>query len=496
MRPLPIAIIGYATRLPRTTDARFWDDLRAGRSLLSTVAPDRWPQSAFWHPERTHPGTSVSFAAGSLGDVSGFDAGFFRISPREAAAMDPQQRILLELAWEALDRASLRPRRLRGSPTGVFLGLSSTDYAYRSADDLACLGPNSATGTTASIAANRLSYVFDWHGPSFVVDTACSSGMVAFHQACHSLTLGECDLALAGAISLHLHPYGFLIFSKASMLSPRGLSQPFQAGADGYVRSEGAGFFVLKPLAQARRDGDPILAVVAATGNNTDGYKSGITVPRAEAQAALLNRVYTSAGLDPSHLHYVEAHGTGTAVGDPIELEAVGRALTRGRQTPLPVGSVKSNLGHLETASAVPGLLKAIYCLQRRELPPTIGITEINPQLPLDRYPLDIVRELRPLPERGTLHIGVNSFGFGGANAHALLQSPPRWRTTRAALQNIPSASGPRPLLLTAADTAALRAMAAELIPFRPRFRARFRARPLPDPISSRAPCAAHNALV
>ncbi|MGC9239933.1 MAG: polyketide synthase, partial [Acidithiobacillus sp.] len=405
----PVAILGYASRLPQTSDSRFWQDLQAGRNLISQVEPTRWSQDSFWHPDRSHPGTAVSFAAGSLGDVAGFDAAFFRISPREAAAMDPQQRLLLELSWEALDRAGLRPRRLRGSNTGVFVGLASTDYAYRSADDLAAIGPNTATGATASIAANRLSYVFDWHGPSFVIDTACSSGMVAFHQACMALARGECDLALAGAISLHLHPYGFLIFSKASMLSPRGLSRPFQAGADGYVRSEGGGFFVLKPLAQARRDGDPILAVVAATGMNTDGSKSGITVPRADAQAALLSRVYANAGLDPRELHYLEAHGTGTAVGDPIELEAIGRALTRDRQTPLPVGSVKSNLGHLETASAVPGLLKAIHCLRHRELPPTIGITEINPELPLDRYSLDIVRELRPLPERGTLHIGVNS---------------------------------------------------------------------------------------
>lgn len=370
-----IAIVGYASRLPQTDDARFWDDLLAGRTLVTRVAADRWAQPPFLHPDRAHPGTSVTFAAGSLGDISGFDAGFFRISPREAAAMDPQQRLLLEMSWEALAQAGIRPGDLRGSRTGVFVGLSSTDYAYRLADDPAALGPHSATGGTASIAANRISYVFDLQGPSLITDTACSSGLVAFHQACQALRTGECGLALAGAISLHLHPYGFLVFSQASMLSATGRSRPFQAGADGYVRAEGGGVFVLKRLDQARRDGDPVLAVVAGTGINADGAKNGLTVPRAETQAALLRHVYTGAGLDPQDLDYLEAHGTGTAVGDPVELEAVGQALARYRPArhPLPVGSVKGNVGHLETASAVPALIKAIHCLRTRCVPPARG---------------------------------------------------------------------------------------------------------------------------
>ncbi|XTI73124.1 type I polyketide synthase [Acidithiobacillus sp. AC3] len=460
-----VAIIGQATRLPQRADTRFWQALVAGESLLTRVAPDRWGQSAFLHALRGHPGTSVTFAAGSLGDVAGFDAGFFRVSPREAAAMDPQQRLLLEMTWEALVQAGQPLRRLRGSPTGVFLGLASTDYGYRFADDLAALGPNSATGVTASIAANRLSYVFDWRGPSLVIDTACSSGLVAFHRACESLLRGECELALSGAINLHLHPFGFLIFSKASMLSASGRSRPFQEGADGYVRAEGGGIFLLKTLERARRDGDPILAVVLGTGNNTDGYKSGLTVPSAAAQASLLTQVYNQAGIDPRQLDYVEAHGTGTAVGDPIELEAIGAALTPERSDPLLVGSVKSNLGHLETASAVPGLLKVIHSLHARQVPPTIGVESINPRLPLDRYPLEIVRELRPLPAQGTLTMGVNSFGFGGANAHAILQSPPRWRATRR--KDAPTQISPRrPLLLTAATEAALQASASDLLDF------------------------------
>ncbi len=469
-----IAIVGYASRLPQTDDARFWDDLLAGRTLVTRVAADRWAQPPFLHPDRAHPGTSVTFAAGSLGDISGFDAGFFRISPREAAAMDPQQRLLLEMSWEALAQAGIRPGDLRGSRTGVFVGLSSTDYAYRLADDPAALGPHSATGGTASIAANRISYVFDLQGPSLITDTACSSGLVAFHQACQALRTGECGLALAGAISLHLHPYGFLVFSQASMLSATGRSRPFQAGADGYVRAEGGGVFVLKRLDQARRDGDPVLAVVAGTGINADGAKNGLTVPRAETQAALLRHVYTGAGLDPQDLDYLEAHGTGTAVGDPVELEAVGQALARYRPArhPLPVGSVKGNVGHLETASAVPALIKAIHCLRTRCVPPTAGLDTLNPDLPLDRYPLEIVRETRPLRPAGPLHIGINSFGFGGANAHALLQGPPRWRRPRAPHSAPPGQdagkdpgipAGARPFLLTAADQPALRQSATGL---------------------------------
>lgn len=457
-----IAIVGYSTRLPRTTDERFWADLIAERNLLTEVASDRWAYSAYRHPDRSHPGTSVSFSAGSLGDVAGFDAGFFRISPREAASMDPQQRLLLEMSWEALSHAGAKPSTLRGKHCGVFIGLASIDYAYRQADDLACIGPHSATGLTASIAANRLSYFYDWRGPSLVVDTACSSGLVAFHQACRSLLSGESDIAVTGAINLHLHPFGFVIFSKASMLSSSGKIRPFQAEADGYVRSEGGGVFVLKPYKAALREGDRILAVVAHSAINTDGHKSGLTVPRVESQAALLRETYAAAGIAPDEVDYLEAHGTGTAVGDPIEVEAIGQALGEGRTkgNPLPIGSVKSNLGHLETASAVPSLLKAIHCLHQRRIPPTIGIDELNPNLPLDRYGLEIVTRTHALPDTGRLTIGVNSFGFGGANAHVVLQSPPPRRSRPRAVRSSCSGAAALPLMLSAATKEALRQVA------------------------------------
>ena len=463
MKNEKIAIIGYASRLPQTSDATFWEDLLAGRNLLTRVAEDRWAQYGFEHPSRAHPGSSVTFAAGSLGDVGGFDAGFFRISPREAAAMDPQQRLLLEMSWEAFAHAGIPVLRLRGSRCGVFIGLASTDYGYRLTDDLAAIGANSATGSTASIAANRLSYFYDLQGPSMVVDTACSSALVAFHQACQSLLHGESDLALTGAINLHLHPFGFLIFSKASMLSAEGRSRPFDAAADGYVRAEGGGVFVLKEHAAALRDGDRILAVVAHTAINTDGHKAGLTIPRVAAQAALLTAAYSAAGIDPDAIDYIEAHGTGTAVGDPLEVEAIGRALGARRRAdnPLPLGSVKSNLGHMETASGVPGLLKAIHCLQQRTVPATIGVTRLNPRLPLADFGLEVVTATRALRTTGSLTVGVNAFGFGGANAHVILERAAEPRRRRRSPEKM-RRSQRWPLLLSAATPTALRQVAAD----------------------------------
>ncbi|NWN83926.1 MAG: polyketide synthase, partial [Halomonas sp.] len=229
-----VAIIGTAHRFPGTTPETFWQDLQAEKDLVTRVAEDRWSQEAYQHPDRRHPGTSVNFAAGSLGDIGGFDADFFGISPREANSMDPQQRMLLELAWEAMESAGVVPASLRGSQCGVFLGIASLDYSYRLADDMAAIDASTATGNTSSIASNRLSYVFDLHGPSMSLDTACSSALVAFHQACQAIRAGEIDMALAGGISLHLHPYGFIIFSKASMLSATGRCQVFDADGDGY----------------------------------------------------------------------------------------------------------------------------------------------------------------------------------------------------------------------------------------------------------------------
>ena len=423
----PVAIIGQAFRFPATDAQNYWNDLLAGRDLVSQVPTDRWTHSAFLHPDKQHPGTAYTFAAGTVGDVSQFDPAFFGISPREAAQMDPQQRLLLELGYEAICASGYTMAQLRGSNTGVYIGIASADYSYRMADDLSLIDSGVATGNTASIAANRLSYVFDLRGPSMAIDTACSSSLVAFHQAVRAIQSGESKLALCGGVSLHLHPYGFIIFSKASMLSPRGRCQVFDAGGDGYVRSEGGGLFLLKDYQQALADGDPILAVVAGTAVNTDGRKSGITVPSCHSQAALLQQVYADAGISLHDIDYIEAHGTGTAVGDPIETRALGRAIgsKRAAGNPLYIGSVKSNLGHLEAASGVAGLVKAIYSLQQRTVPATIGIRTLNPAIDFAGGNLQVVQQPLALKATGQLTIGVNSFGFGGSNAHVILQSAP-----------------------------------------------------------------------
>lgn len=459
-----VAITGFSFRFPGSDNRRYWQDLLDGRDLVTEVEAGRWPKETLLHPNQKHPGTSYTFAAGSVGDVSMFDAGFFGISPREASLMDPQQRLLLEMSWEALENSGIKPSSLRGSKCGVFIGLASADYSYRLADDLAAIDSSVATGNTASIAANRISYIFDLRGPSMAVDTACSSSLVAFHQACRSILSGESVQSFAGGISLHLHPYGFITFSKATMLSPRGRCRVFDAAGDGYVRSEGGGLFFLKDYDQAVADGNPILAVVANSSINTDGRKSGLTVPNPAAQAALMEQAYSQAGISPEEIDYLEAHGTGTAVGDPIEAQAIGEALGRRRSpgNPLLIGSVKSNVGHLETASGAAGLVKAVYCLQHRLVPATIGLENPSPHIPFKELNVEVVTENRPLKKEGRLVVGVNSFGFGGANAHVILESHEQ-----------PKAKGPKrpqdrilPVLLSAKDEAALKAAAGEFSHF------------------------------
>jgi acyl transferase domain-containing protein/NADPH:quinone reductase-like Zn-dependent oxidoreductase/acyl carrier protein len=378
--------------------------------------------------------------------------------------MDPQQRLLLEMSWEALENAGIKPSSLRGSRCGVFIGIASADYSYRLADDLAAIDSSVATGNTASIAANRISYVLDLCGPSMAIDTACSSSLVAFHQACRSILSGESIQALAGGISLHLHPYGFLIFSKASMLSRRGRCNVFDASADGYVRSEGGGVFFLKDYDQAMADGNPILAIVSNSIINADGRKSGLTVPNPKTQAALLKQAYAQVEIDPATIDYIEAHGTGTAVGDPIETQAIGDALGKYRSAanPLPIGSVKGNMGHLEAASGMAGLIKALYCIQHRMVPATIGMETPNPNIHFDEWNLKVVTETQPLKKTGKLVVGINSFGFGGANAHVILESFEAKATKAVEI----SRKTVLPVILSAKDNAALKAVAREFSSF------------------------------
>jgi phthiocerol/phenolphthiocerol synthesis type-I polyketide synthase C len=456
LRP-KIALVSYACKFPGGAD--FVKSLYEGLDFVTDIDTRLWPVDTFHHPNKKQPGTTYAGKSASLGDLTGFDAEFFGISPREAASMDPQQRFLLELAWETFENAGIKPSTVRGSNTGVFIGISSSDYAFRFLDDMPAIDASVATGTTASIAANRLSYFFDLCGPSMAIDTACSSSLVAFHQACNAIVSGESEMALAGGISLHCHPYPFIIFSKASMLSRKGRCHVFDEAGDGYVRSEGAGLFLLKDYARAVADGDPVLAVVAASAVNTDGYKSGLTVPRAGAQATLLRNTYRRAGIDANEIDYIEAHGTGTAVGDPIETQAIGEALgkQRPRGNPLPLGSVKSNLGHMEPASGVAGMVKALACLRHRQIPATIGIQQLNSRIDFDALNLAVVTRNQPLDPHKTLTVGVNSFGFGGANAHVVLQSHP----SEASVGQDATPSMP-PLVLSARSAQALQTLAGE----------------------------------
>lgn len=418
-----VALIGFSFRLPQTTQDSFWQDLLDEKDLITEVDSSRWSFDSYLHPDKNHPGTSYTFKAGSLGDISGFDAEFFGISPRETAVMDPQQRYLLEMTWEAIEHAGIKPSSLKRTDCGVFIGISSPDYSYRISDDMSSINSSTATGNTLSIASNRISYTFDLQGPSMSIDTACSSSMVAFHQACQAILSGEVKTAITGGINLHLHPYGFIIFAKATMLSPDGRCKVFDESANGYVRSEGGGIFLLKEYDQAVTDGDIIHAVVAASSVNTDGKKSGMTIPSCHTQAALMEKAYKIAGISADEVDYLEAHGTGTPVGDPIETRAIGNAIGRKRSSPLPIGSVKSNLGHLEPASGVAGLVKALLVLKNRAVPATISMKNPNPNIKFDEWNIRVVDKLLRLKQEGTLTVGVNSFGFGGANAHVILQS-------------------------------------------------------------------------
>ncbi|KGR94823.1 type I polyketide synthase [Burkholderia sp. ABCPW 111] len=469
-----IAIVGMACRFPGGVESpdAFWRLLCDERDAVTEMPAERFGTDFYRHPSKREPGKSYTFAAGVLDNVAGFDAAFFGISPREATQMDPQQRLLLELAWEAFEDAGVRPADMRGRNCGVYVGVASPDYGNRSMDDLNSVDPYSATGNTLSIASNRVSYLFDLRGPSMSIDTACSSSLVALHQAIQALQTGDAELALAGGVNLLAHPFGFVSFSKASMLSPRGRCRAFDATGDGYVRAEGGAFVLLKPLERALADGDTIHAVIAGSGVNSDGYSpGGISVPGAATQAALLRDVYRRAGIDPRSLAYLEAHGTGTAVGDPIEARALidVAGAQRPEHDPLLIGSVKTNIGHLETASGMAGLVKAVCCLKHRAVPRSLHFETPNPNIDFAGGRLRVVDRYTPLDARGApLAIGVNSFGFGGTNAHVVLTEAPA--PGDAAARNARFAAdasandAPPPLVLTARAPQALAALAARYL--------------------------------
>lgn len=429
----PIAIIGMGCRFPGGADhpQRFWELLCEGFDALTDVPPDRWDARRFYDANPDRPGKTY-FRKGHFlqQPIDQFDAAFFGISPREAAFVDPMQRLLLEVTWEAFEDAGLAPGRLAETPTGVFVGAFALDSLIGQMNPLnrVSADSHSATGPTLAVLANRVSYVFGFKGPSVALDTACSSSLVALHLACQSLQSGECTMAVAGGANVISRPEFPIAMSKARFLAPDGRCKTFDAAADGYGRGEGVGVVILKPLAQAVADGDPIHAVIRATGVNQDGHTSGLSVPNGAAQEELLRQAYHAADVRPEQVGYIEAHGTGTAVGDPIETQAIGNVLGAGRpaERPLLISSVKPNIGHLEAAAGIAGVIKTVLCLKHRRVPPLRGLRTLNPRIPFDRLRLRVPTALEPWPEAMTPAIaGVNSFGYGGTNAHAVLQEAP-----------------------------------------------------------------------
>src|SRR6516165_8286627 len=425
-----IAIIGIGCRFPGGVDdaESFWKLLIEGRDAVRDVPPDRWNVERYYDPEPGIAGKTFAKRGGFLDQIDQFDAQFFGISPREAPYVDPQHRLLLETAWEAIENAGLVLDFDRGSDIGVFVGVSHNDYQgiQSTAFDHFGITPHSATGTAHSLAANRISYCFNLHGASVAMDTACSSALTAIHTACEHIWAGRGDAALAGGVTVMITPGGFIGFSQAAILSPDGRCAAFDASASGFVRGEGAGIVLLKRFSQAIADGDPIQGVIIGSSINQDGHTNGISLPSGEAQARLVEDACKDAGVSPIEIGFVEVHGTGTAVGDPIEAHALAEALCKDRLIPLPIGSVKTNIGHLETAAGVAGLLKAMLVLQHGKIPPSLHFNTPNPHIDFEKLKLCVPTSIEPFPEMGGERLaGVNSFGFGGANAHVVLAEPP-----------------------------------------------------------------------
>ncbi|MFI6174130.1 beta-ketoacyl synthase N-terminal-like domain-containing protein [Nonomuraea sp. NPDC051191] len=424
-RAEPIAIIGIGCRFPGADGPEgLWSLLSGGVDAIREVPAGRW--DGVHRRAGDLPGLRWG---GFLDRVDLFDPEAFGISPREAASMDPQQRLLLEVGWEALEDAGQPVHGLAGTDTGVFVGISSNDYGQRRFDAVDTVDAYAGTGNALSISANRLSYQFDLRGPSLAVDTACSSSLVAVHLAVQSLRDGRCGLALAGGVNVMLSPGVTAGFAKAGFMAPDGRCKSFDADADGYVRGEGAGMVVLKPLSHALADGDPVYAVILGSAVNSDGRTNGLTAPSIRAQESVLRAAYRDAGVPAGRVRYVEAHGTGTALGDPIEARALAGVLgeERPESRPCLIGSIKTNVGHLEAAAGIAGLIKTALSLWHRRIPPSLHFHRPNPQIPFHELPLRVVRTPLDWPDDGEPALaGVSAFGFGGTNAHVVLEEGPR----------------------------------------------------------------------
>lgn len=409
-----IAIIGMACRFPGATDLRsFWSLLNEGKQTITEEGSERWDTSEF-------PG-DVVWKGGYLKDIDQFDPLFFNISPKEAVQMDPQQRLLLEVSWEAFEESGITQNQFEGSNTGVFVGISHIDYSYLQVEPDA-LNAYTGTGNALSMAANRLSYLFNLKGPCFAVDTACSSSLVSIHQACQSLRNGESDMALAGGVNLIVTPSLNVVFSKAKMLSPDGKCKTFDASANGYVRGEGCGMVVLKRLSDAVRDGDNIKAVIKGSATNQDGRSNGLTAPNGQSQEKVIKQALNAAKVDPSLVSYIEAHGTGTPLGDPIEVHAIQSVMkSADRKAPCYIGSVKTNIGHLESAAGIAGLIKTVLALQHKTIPAHLNYNRLNDHIQMDSSMLRIPAASTAWNAEKRI-AGISSFGFGGTNAHVVVE--------------------------------------------------------------------------
>ena len=423
----PIAIVGIGCRYPggSTDPESFWKFLCDGGNGIAEVPSDRWNKDTYYdeNPENTQAATTKW--GGFIDDIDKFDASFFDISPREATSMDPQQRILLELTYEAIQDANMSIADVSKATTGVFTGVTMSDYQtlqeYGGRNDEIFAG----TGYIMCIIANRVSHRFNLTGPSYVVDTACSSSLVAFDQACRSINSGECDMAFAAGVNIILQPFPFIVFSKANMLSPTGLSAAFDARANGFVRGEGAGVVMLKPLSKAVADGDRIYSVVRGSLINQDGRTTTLTAPNQKSQMSMMNRLCGMVDVDPAQISYVEAHGTGTPIGDPIEAGAIGRVFGKKRDgDPVLIGSVKTNIGHLESGAGIAGVIKTALVLHHGAVPPNRNFETPNPNIAFDALNIRVPTEVTPLPEIDGRQMTItNSFGYGGTNATALMES-------------------------------------------------------------------------
>ena len=421
----PIAIIGYACDFPGAPNIQaFWDVLVEGSSTITDVPKDRWNADDYFRSESGTPGYINNKRGGFIAGVDTFDAAFFGITPSEAEVMDPQQRLLLELAWHSFESAQIPPNSMAGTDCGVFVGISTHDYSEAQFNNRFELNPYTGTSNSSAIAANRISYWFDFNGPSIAVDTACSSSLVALHQAVSALRNGECSTALVGGVNLLLSPKMSVALSQAQMLSKDGECRTFDQDANGYVRSEGGAMVLIKPLSAAIRDKDEIRAVINGSAINQDGKSNGLTAPNTRSQQAVITRALQNSAVQPNQIQYVEAHGTGTPLGDPIEMSSLQKVLSHGRTADqlCYVGSVKSNIGHLEAAAGMAGLLKLTLSLYHKKIPGNANFKQLNDQIKIQDTPFRITSDLTDWDTDQRIG-SVSSFGFGGTNAHVVLSS-------------------------------------------------------------------------